>query len=234
MYFYRMQNFTSWRNVMYCSYKALSISVICKFYLLLSVPEDQASPPAALWQLFSRAASRRLLVILPFPFLPVPRRDAPESGVLLSGPDWGIAPAGTAGWGRGSEPFFLFLYFLKIKISKIYVCFEIFQNYPRSPYGGRQALSVIFFFKFATRSLAKKMQGGLSPPQRATGACRPQWRQGPPSLYKHWLSFPCHLSLKIQKKKEGWREEKRRSSAEFRTCDLLVTSVWIYWYCITI
>ena len=32
---------------------------------------------------------------------------------------------------------FSFLYFLKIKISKIYVCFEIFQ----------------FFFKFATKSL---------------------------------------------------------------------------------
>ena len=32
--------------------------------------------------------------------------------------------------------FFSFLYFKKIKISKIYVCFEIFQNYPRSPYGG--------------------------------------------------------------------------------------------------
>ena len=50
-----------------------------------------------------------------------------------------------------------FLYFLKIKISKIYVCFEVFQKYPRSPPIGRQALSVIFLFKFAMRSLGKKI-----------------------------------------------------------------------------
>ena len=48
---------------------------------------------------------------------------------------------------------------------------KYFKNIPRSPPIGRQALSVIFFFKFAMRSLEKK---ALSPPQRATGgACRP-------------------------------------------------------------
>ena len=52
---------------------------------------------------------------------------------------------------------FSFLYLKKIKISNIYVGFEKYQKYPRSPPIGRQALSVIiFFFKFATRSLGKK------------------------------------------------------------------------------
>ena len=87
---------------------------------------------------------------------------------------------------------------------------KYFKNTQRSPPIGRQALSVIFFFKFATRSLAKK-KGGLSPPQRATGACRPpQGRQGPPSLYKPWPPFPCHLSLKIQEK----RGVRRRKAAK--------------------
>ena len=73
-----------------------------------------------------------------------------------------------------------------------------FKNTPRSPRIGRQALSVIFFFKFATRCLAKKR--GLSLTQRTTRACRPpQGRQGPvarwggdrvPSpVYKPWLPF---------------------------------------------
>ena len=72
---------------------------------------------------------------------------------------------------------FSFLYFLKIKISKIYVRFEIFQKYPPVAPIGRQALSVNFFFKFAMRSLKKKCPVA---PQRATGPCRP-WggRQAP-------------------------------------------------------
>ena len=51
---------------------------------------------------------------------------------------------------------------------------------------------------------------------------------------RHMRHPLCHLSLKIQEKREGWGEEKRRSSAELRTCDLPVTSVWIHWYCIAI
>ena len=65
---------------------------------------------------------------------------------------------------------------------------KYFKNIPRSPPIGRQALSVIFFFKFATRSLAKKR------------ACRPaQGRQGPVArwggdrvpfaLYKPWPPY---------------------------------------------
>ena len=41
---------------------------------------------------------------------------------------------------------------------------ENFKNIPRSPYGGRQGSNVIFFFKFATKSLEEKKEGGLSPP----------------------------------------------------------------------
>ena len=55
---------------------------------------------------------------------------------------------------------------------------ENFKNIPRSPYGGRQGSNVIFFFfKFATKSLEEKKRGGLSPPQRATGPCRPPLRR---------------------------------------------------------
>ena len=42
-----------------------------------------------------------------------------------------------------------------------------FKNTPGRLPIGRQALSVIFFFKFATRSLEKK--GGLSPPNGRQG-----------------------------------------------------------------
>ena len=57
---------------------------------------------------------------------------------------------------------------------------ENFKNIPRSPYGGRQALNVIFFLKFVTRSLAggARVQGGPVAPPRATGGPRPQARQG--------------------------------------------------------
>ena len=60
---------------------------------------------------------------------------------------------------------------------------KYFKTTPGRPPIGRHALIVIiFFFKFATRSLAKKIMQGA--PQRATGACRPpQRRQGPSPLY---------------------------------------------------
>ena len=88
------------------------------------------------------------------------------------------------------------------------------KNTPRSPPIGRQALSVIFFSSNSQRGPWQKKgdcrpspptgDRGLSPTPGATGACRPsQGRQGPPTLYKPWPPFPCHLSLKIQKKREG-------------------------------
>ena len=68
---------------------------------------------------------------------------------------------------------FSFLYLKKTKISKIYVRFEIFQNYPRSLYGGRQDLSVIFILQICNEVHGKKTRGPVAPPKRATGACRP-------------------------------------------------------------
>ena len=63
---------------------------------------------------------------------------------------------------------------------------KYFKNTPRSPPIGRQALSVIFFFKFATRSLEKRgavarpngRQGGPVAPPRATTGPRPRARKG--------------------------------------------------------
>ena len=58
---------------------------------------------------------------------------------------------------------------------------ENFKNIPLSPYGGRQGSNVIFFSSNLQRSpWRKKKEGGLLPPQRATGPCRPpQGRQAP-------------------------------------------------------
>ena len=88
---------------------------------------------------------------------------------------------------------FSFFYFLKIKISKIYVRFEIFQKYPRSPPIGRQALSVIFFLQIRNEVPEKKK--GLSP----VGG-----RQGP-SLFinpgRHMPPFPLSFEPKNSGKK---------------------------------
>ena len=48
---------------------------------------------------------------------------------------------------------------------------QYFKNTPGRPPIGRQALSVIFFLQIRNEVLEKKK--ALSPPQRATGACRP-------------------------------------------------------------
>ena len=57
---------------------------------------------------------------------------------------------------------------------------ENFKNIPRPPYGGRQGSNVIFFLQICNEVPGEKKEVGLSPPQRATGPCRPpQGRQGP-------------------------------------------------------
>jgi len=48
---------------------------------------------------------------------------------LISWPD-GLLVGREGEFAEGEEAVFSFLYFLKIKISKIYVRFEIFQKYP--------------------------------------------------------------------------------------------------------
>ena len=57
---------------------------------------------------------------------------------------------------------------------------KYFKNIPRSPSHRATGPMCNFFFKFATKSLEKKKEGGLSSPQQATGPCRPpQERQAP-------------------------------------------------------
>ena len=125
---------------------------------------------------------------------------------------------------RGSAFFFFIL--KKIKILKIYVRFEKYQKYPRSPPIGRQALSVIFFSNSQRGPWEKKNEGGLVAPTRATTGPRPEARQGglspppsgdrgrPPYIRIH-PPFPPHLSPKIppkiQKKERG--EEKGSGEA---------------------
>ena len=86
---------------------------------------------------------------------------------------------------------------------------KYFKNIPRSPPIGRQALSVIFFFKFAMRSLEKK---GPVARWGATGACRPAHGRpaaGPsPPLPS---SFEPENSTKNLEKKRGVR---RREAAK--------------------
>ena len=81
---------------------------------------------------------------------------------------------------------------------------ENFKNIPRSPYGGATGLKCnFFFFKFATKSLEKKKEGAYRPPNgRQAPVAHPRGDRVLP-LYKPWPPFLCHLSLKIQKKREG-------------------------------
>ena len=131
------------------------------------------------------------------------------------------------------------VFFLYLKNSKKYVHFEKFRKCPRSP--GPGATGVLSPKQQATGPQCNFFWICKEVPSRGWGACRPlppTGDRGSPTLYKSWPPFPSHLSPniapKIQKKREGWGEEKQRSSAELRTCDLPVTSVWIRWYCITI
>ena len=62
-----------------------------------------------------------------------------RAGLDFPGPGMGWT---TREYARGA---FFFFILKKIKISKIYVRFENFRKYPRSPVGGRQDLNVNFF-----------------------------------------------------------------------------------------
>ena len=61
---------------------------------------------------------------------------------------------------------------------------ENFKNIPRSSYGGRQGSNIIFFFKFATKSLEKKKEGGLSPPNGRQAPLHFFFVQGPPCKFE--------------------------------------------------
>ena len=122
-----------------------------------------------------------------------------------------------------SRSFFFFILKKNQNFKNICLFRKISKIYPGHPMGGRQALNVIFFFKFATRSLAggarvqgglvapqRATGGGLSPPFRATDGPRLQARQGAcrPSLGRPGLApyisvlplFPPNLSQKIPPK----------------------------------
>ena len=64
---------------------------------------------------------------------------------------------------------FFFFIFKKIKISKIYVCFEIFQNYPRRPLGGDRPKMQFFSSNLQRGPWPKKCKGACRP----ANACRP-------------------------------------------------------------
>ena len=57
---------------------------------------------------------------------------------------------------------------------------ENFKNIPRSPYGGATGLKCNFFSSNLQRSPWREKKGDLSPPQRATGSCRPPLRRQAP------------------------------------------------------
>ena len=95
---------------------------------------------------------------------------------------------------------------------------ENFKNIPRSPYGRATGLKCnFFFFKFATKSLEKKKRGPVAPP---TGdrplSPTPGATGSPPPAGRHSL---CHLSLKIQEKREG---EEKKSGETLPNCVLLI------------
>jgi len=108
-----------------------------------------------------------------------------------------------------------------------------FKNIPRSPYGGRHALNIIFFFKFTTRSLAggARVQGGPVLPPPATGP--PLGRPGGPThrrdrgavappfgrpalaiLYKHSTLIPSSFEPKNSTKNPGKKRGEEKGSGE--------------------
>ena len=68
---------------------------------------------------------------------------------------------------------FIFIFKKKIKISKIYVRFEKFQNYPGRPRGATGPRCNFFLQICNEVHGRKKMKGGRQAPQRATGGRPP-------------------------------------------------------------
>ena len=91
-----------------------------------------------------------------------------------------------------------------------------FKNTPRSPYGGRQDLDVIFFLQICNEVHGRKKMKGrpvATPHPRATGACRPpQRRQGPPPYIRALAAITLSFEPKNSGKKRGVR---RRKAAKF-------------------
>ena len=88
---------------------------------------------------------------------------------------------------------------------------ENFKNIPRSPYGGRQGSNVIFFLQICNEVPGEKKEGACRPPNgrqapvahpRGDRALSPVGGATGPYLSPGRHSL-CHLSLKIQEKREG-------------------------------
>ena len=87
---------------------------------------------------------------------------------------------------------------------------ENFKNIPRSPYGGATGLKCIFFLQICNEVPKEKKRGGLSPPQRATGPCRPpRGRQAPVPSRGAYIRPPPHSLLSFDLKKSKKNPEKR-------------------------
>ena len=139
---------------------------------------------------------------------------------------------------------FFFFIFKKNKISKIYVRFGKFQKYTPVALWGATGLKCNFFSSNLQRSpWREKKEGGLSPPQWATGPCRPpQGRQasgsargadrpscgrqgGPvappptgdrvrPPLYKASPLIPSSFDLKKSKKIQKKERGEKKGNGE--------------------
>ena len=130
---------------------------------------------------------------------------------------------------------FLFFIFKKIKFQKYISVLENFKNILRSPYGGRQGSNVIFFFKFATKSLEKKKEGSLLPPPNGRQAPvahprgdRPMSPVGgatgslPPILTTGQHSPPFPLSFEPKNSETKERGEEKKSGEALPNCVLLI------------
>ena len=100
---------------------------------------------------------------------------------------------------------------------------KYFKNTPRSPPHRATGLKCNFFLQIRNEVPGEKRpcrlpngrQGPVAHPWGDRGLYMPPFPLSfEPAICRHSL---CHWSLKIQEKREGWEEEKRRSSAELRT-----------------
>ena len=117
-----------------------------------------------------------------------------------------VRPAGPSG-------FCFFIFKKKLKFQKYMSILKNFKNIPRSPSHRATGPKCNFFSSNLQRSPWRKKKDPVAPPTGdrgllptpgATGACRPRGGDRVPSPFispgRHSL---CHLSLKIQEKREG-------------------------------
>ena len=110
--------------------------------------------------------------------------------------------------------FFFFIFKKILKFQKYISVLKNFKNTPGRPMGATGPRCNFFLQICNEVHGRKKMKGGMSPPQRATGACRPpQGRQGPFPLYKPWALFLAAIPLPFEPKNSGKKRGVRRIKA---------------------